>query len=146
MSVPALRRQEHLVRGIAYVVVATLLFITMNTSALAGGVVLSVMVPFFWRTPSGWLQWLLFVSLGLVGGLGHYCVARAFSYGRAAVISPFHHVQVIWASLVGYAIFGHVPGLSTWLGAAVIIGSGLFIALVEASKPARPSVGPPRAG
>jgi hypothetical protein len=36
-------------------------------SALAGGVVLSAMVPFFWRTPSGWLQWLLFASLGLIG-------------------------------------------------------------------------------
>jgi drug/metabolite transporter (DMT)-like permease len=60
------------------------------------------MVPFFWRTPSGWLQWLLFASLGLIGGLGHYFVARAFSYGRAAMISPFHYAQLIWASLVGY--------------------------------------------
>ena len=107
---------------------------------------LSAMVPFFWRTPSGWLQWLLFASLGLIGGLGHYFVARAFSYGRAAVISPFHYAQLIWASLVGYAIFGHVPGIWTWLGAAVIIGSGLFIALIEASTPARPAVGGPRAG
>ena len=115
-------------------------------SALAGGVVLSAMVPFFWRTPSGWLQWLLFASLGLIGGVGHYFVARAFSYGRAAVISPFHYAQLIWASLVGYVIFGHVPGIWTWLGAAVIIGSGLFIALVEASTPARPAVGRPRAG
>ena len=38
-------------------------------------------------------------SLGLIGGLGHYFVARAFSYGRAAVISPFHYAQLIWASL-----------------------------------------------
>jgi hypothetical protein len=47
------------------------------------------------------------------------------------------------ASLVGYLIFGHVPGI--WLGAAVIIGSGLIV-LVEASTPARPAVGAPRAG
>jgi drug/metabolite transporter (DMT)-like permease len=59
---------------------------------------------------------------------------------------PFRYAQLIWASLVGYAIFGHVPGIWTWLGAAVIIGSGLFIALIEASTPARPAVGGPRAG
>jgi drug/metabolite transporter (DMT)-like permease len=107
-------------------------------SALAGGILLSVIVPFFWKTPRGWLQWLLFLSLGIVGGLGHYFVARAFSYGRAAVISPFHYAQLIWASLVGYVVFGHVPGGWTWLGAAVIIGSGLFIAFEEATGPARP--------
>lgn len=111
-------------------------------SALAGGVALSLMVPFFWTTPSGWLQWGLFGSLGIVGGLGHYFVARAFSYGRAAVISPFHYVQLIWASLVGYLVFGHVPSGWTWLGAAVIIGSGLFIALAQATTPARPGGGP----
>jgi drug/metabolite transporter (DMT)-like permease len=115
-------------------------------SALAGGIVLSTLVPFYWTTPRGWLQWTLFVSLGLIGGLGHYCVARAFSYGRAAVISPFHYAQLIWASLVGYVIFGHVPGIWTWLGAAVIVGSGLFIALVEATTPTRPAVGGRGAG
>ena len=115
-------------------------------SALAGGIVLSTLVPFYWTTPRGWLQWTLFVSLGLIGGLGHYCVARAFSYGRAAVISPFHYAQLIWASLVGYVIFGHVPGIWTWLGAAVIVGSGLFIALVEAATPTRPAVGGRGAG
>ena len=73
-----------------------------------------------------------------MGGTGHYFVARAFSYGRAAVISPFHYAQLIWASLGGYLVFGHVPSAWTWLGAAVIIGSGLFIALEEATTPARP--------
>jgi drug/metabolite transporter (DMT)-like permease len=107
-------------------------------SALAGAVVLSAIVPFFWRTPSGWLPWLLFLSLGLVGGVGHYCVARAFSYGQAAVISPFHYAQLIWASAVGYLVFGHVPSAWMWLGAAVIIGSGLLLALPEAAIPVRP--------
>ncbi len=109
-------------------------------SALAGGIVLSVIVPFFWRTPSGRLQWLLFASLGVVGGISHYFVARAFSYGRAAVISPFHYVQLLWASVAGYLIFGHVPSAWTWLGAVVIIGSGLFIALDEAATPAGPKL------
>jgi drug/metabolite transporter (DMT)-like permease len=104
-------------------------------SALAGAVVLSVIVPFFWTTPRGWLQWVVFLGLGLVGGLGHYFVARAFSFGRAAVISPFHYVQLIWASVVGYVVFGHVPTAWTWLGAAIIIAGGLFIALLDAATP-----------
>jgi drug/metabolite transporter (DMT)-like permease len=105
-------------------------------SALAGAVVLSLIVPFFWTTTSRhWLQWLVFASLGLVGGLGHYFVARAFAFGRAAVISPFHYVQLIWASVVGYVVFGHVPTAWTWLGAAIIIAGGLFIALLDAATP-----------
>jgi drug/metabolite transporter (DMT)-like permease len=39
-----------------------------------------------------------------------------------------HYVQLIWAAALGYLVFGDVPGVWTWLGAAIIIGSGLWIA------------------
>jgi drug/metabolite transporter (DMT)-like permease len=56
-------------------------------------------------------------------------VARAFALAPASIISPFHYVQLVWAAVLGYLVFGDVPAAETWLGAALIIGSGLFIAL-----------------
>ena len=104
---------------------------TVVYSALVGTLVLSAIVPFVWKTPERPFHWLILGSLGLLGGLGHYCVARAFLWGPAAILSPIHYVQLVWAATVGYLVFGHVPSVWTWVGAAVIIASGLGIAWVE---------------
>jgi len=101
---------------------------TVTWSALAGAVVLSLGAPAFWTPPARLEHWLLLSVLGLLGGLGHYCVARAFLWGPAAIISPFHYVQLVWAAVAGYLVFGHVPDAWTWVGAAVIVASGLYIA------------------
>jgi drug/metabolite transporter (DMT)-like permease len=71
------------------------------------------------------------VVIGLLGGLGHYFVAQALRLGPASVISPFHYVQLIAAAVMGYLAFGDVPSAWTWVGAAVIIASGLYIAWRE---------------
>lgn len=98
-------------------------------ASLVGSVLTSLAVPFFWQTPSGWLTWVKLCSLGIFGGLGHYCVARALMWGPAPVISPFQYVQLVAASLFGYFIFGDIPSIWTYVGAVVIIGSGVSIAL-----------------
>jgi drug/metabolite transporter (DMT)-like permease len=103
-------------------------------SALVGTVVLSVLVPFFWVTPAGAWHWLGLAALGMLGGVGHYFVAQAFAAGPASIISPFHYVQLVWASVLGYVVFGEVPGVAMWVGAIVIIGSGLYIALREIQR------------
>jgi drug/metabolite transporter (DMT)-like permease len=100
-------------------------------SALVGTGLLSLVVPFYWVTPERLWHWGVLAMLGLFGGLGHYYVARALMWGPASIISPFHYVQLVWAAVVGYLVFGDVPPVWTWLGSAVIIGSGLYIALRE---------------
>jgi hypothetical protein len=87
---------------------------SVTYSALMGTVVLSLLVPFFWRTPAGLLHWVLFVALGLFGGLGHYFVARGFLWGPASICRPCT-LQLIWATAIGYLVFGHVPAFP-WLG------------------------------
>lgn len=104
---------------------------SVTYSALLGTLVLSVVVPFYWQTPARLLHWLILVVIGLLGGLGHYFVAQALRLGPASVISPFHYVQLIAAAVMGYLAFGDVPSASTWVGAAVIIASGLYIAWRE---------------
>src|SRR5205085_1778754 len=81
---------------------------------------------------------LLFASLGLLGGAGHYLVIRAFQSGPAAVIAPLGYIELIGTTILGYAIFGNFPDLWTWIGAAIIIASGLYIAFRERLRSAVP--------
>lgn len=98
-------------------------------SVLLGAILLSLLVPFVWTTPKTWIDWLLLLSLGAMGGLGHYCVARALAYASANFIAPFNYFQIIGSVIVGYLMFAEVPDLYTWLGAVLIIGAGLLVTL-----------------
>ena len=98
---------------------------SVTYSALVGTVVLSAVVPLVWRTPDRLWQWLVLLALGLLGGLGHYCVARALLWAPASIVSPFHYVQLVGAAAMGYLAFGDVPTTGMWLGSAVIVASGL---------------------
>jgi drug/metabolite transporter (DMT)-like permease len=100
-------------------------------SALVGSLVMSFVLPFVFVPPQNLFDLLLFASLGLLGGAGHYLVIRAFQSGPAAVIAPLGYVELIGTAALGYFVFGNFPDLWTWLGAAIIIASGFYIALRE---------------
>jgi drug/metabolite transporter (DMT)-like permease len=101
---------------------------TSNTYiAVVGFVLTSLAVPFLWQTPRSPLDLLLFVSLGIFGGFGHYFIVKALEWGPAAVIAPLNYAQLIGTVIIGYVAFAEWPDLGTWIGAAVIIASGLYI-------------------
>lgn len=101
---------------------------TSNTYiAVVGFVVTSLAVPFFFVPPRSMVDGLLLVSLGAFGGFGHYFVVKALEWGPATVIAPLNYAQLIGTVVLGYAFFGEFPDVWTWLGAAIIIGSGLYI-------------------
>lgn len=79
----------------------------------------------FWRKPDT-TGWLLLCALGLVGSLGHYILTKAFQYAPASTLQPFHYIVQLWATVIGYTVFGDLPDLWTVLGAAVIASSGLY--------------------
>lgn len=80
-----------------------------------------------WQWPAGWLEWTLLVLLGVFGGLGHYLLALAHRYAPATVIAPFVYQQVLYMALFGYLVFGDVPSAGVWIGAAIVIASGLYL-------------------
>jgi len=100
-------------------------------AALVGSLAMSLAMPFIFVMPRTLLDWLLFCCLGVLGGIGHYLVIRAFQLGPAAVIAPLGYLELIGSTVLGYVIFGHFPDLWTWAGAGVIIASGFYIALRE---------------
>ena len=100
-------------------------------AALFGSLGMSLAMPFVFVMPRSILDGLLFSSLGLLGGFGHYLVIRAFQLGPAAVIAPLGYVELVGTVILGYVVFGNFPDLWTWAGAGVIITSGIYIALRE---------------
>jgi drug/metabolite transporter (DMT)-like permease len=103
-------------------------------SALLGTLALTLVVPFAFRLPERAWQWALLGSLGLLGAIGHYCVARALTWGPASVVAPFHYVQLVGAAALGYLVFAEVPSPWTWTGAAIIVASGIYLAWTEARR------------
>lgn len=103
-------------------------------SALVGALLTTLAVPLFWTMPGSIADAAGFLLVGALGAAAHYCVARAFSYGQAAVISPFQYWQIIGAVLAGAVATGFWPEGSTWVGAAIIVGAGIFLAVSESRR------------
>ncbi|HEX5476392.1 MAG TPA: DMT family transporter [Burkholderiales bacterium] len=80
-----------------------------------------------WQWPQGALQWTVACLLGVFGGIGHYLLAVAYRYAPASVVTPFLYQQVFYMAIFGYLVFGDVPSPAVWVGAAVVVASGLYL-------------------
>ncbi len=109
---------------------------TMAYSAVVGVLALSALVPFVWVTPS-WRDLLLGVGVGVASSAGHWLVVLAFRHADASVLAPFSYVQLVWVTVIGFVVFAELPDLWTFIGAAFIIGSGLYTAHRERRRHAK---------
>jgi len=92
--------------------------------------------PLFWVTPS--LSDLgLFALAGMFGSVGVMCLTNAFRLAPAATISPFEYTALIWATLLGFLLWGELPDTYTLIGAGIVISSGLYIIYRETIKVGR---------
>ena len=93
--------------------------------AVVGLAIMSVVAPFFWQWPDA-AGWALLILLGGVAACGHYLLILAFQAAPASVLQPFHYTVLVWATIVGYVVFGNFPDGWTIVGGAVIVLSGLY--------------------
>jgi len=100
---------------------------TMTYSSIAGVCILSMLVPFVWVAPS-WHDILFGIFIGIASTAGQWIVVLAFRYADASVLAPFSYTQLLWVSLLGFAIFGEIPDIWTVTGAVFIVASGLYTA------------------
>ena len=106
---------------------------TVFYTSLLGVAVMPFVVPFFWQTPE-WTAAILMGMTGLVSGFAHYSIIRAFQFAPASVITPFGYTSLLWAIIFGFVVFAELPTVETLIGAAIIVGSGIFIAHVERKR------------
>lgn len=93
---------------------------------------LGSLICLFWVLLSGWLtprgeDLLLFLAFGLGCGLQQWLLTISFRYAEASLLAPFEYLAMVFAALVGYFFWGEIPTFTTWVGAAIIAASGLFI-------------------
>lgn len=100
---------------------------TLFYSNMVGAVVMSLIVPAVWTTPTDPLVIFLMVICGAFGMYGHYFLIIAHRNTPASILSPFVYTQLIWAVTLGYLVFGDVPGPATLIGAGIVIMSGLYL-------------------
>ena len=95
---------------------------------VGSGLVGAATVPFAWTTPTVFDLGLMF----LVGVASMTCfifIVRALSMARAAVLAPLQYSAILWAAILGWLIWRDAPTLPIIVGNAIIIGSGLYVAM-----------------
>jgi len=82
-----------------------------------------------------WADWVplraehawLIAGLGVAGSLGQYAVTEAFRLGEASLIAPLEYTALIWGVILDLTLWGVLPDAVTWIGAAIIVASGLYL-------------------
>ena len=80
---------------------------------------------FLW--PQNTWHWLLILSTGLWGSIGHYLWAWAHQYAPSAILAPFGYQQLLYMACWGWLLFGDVPPAAVFLGGSIIVASGLYL-------------------
>jgi drug/metabolite transporter (DMT)-like permease len=107
---------------------------TLFYTALVGCVLMTLVVPFFWQTPE--LRHVpLLMLLGVAGGFGHYMLIKAMELENASFLSPLGYMQLLWVVLLGFVVFGDFPDTHAFIGMAIIVGSGLYVAIGHRPAP-----------
>jgi len=78
-----------------------------------------------------WSHVGIFLLSGIVSVTGLLCANRSLTLAPASVLAPYKFTAILWAALFGYLAFGDVPRLTTIIGAAIIVSSGLYIFMRE---------------
>jgi drug/metabolite transporter (DMT)-like permease len=100
-------------------------------AALLGSLGTTMVLPLVFVMPKSLVDLAMLLSLGGLGGGGHFLVIKAFQAAPASVIAPLGYVELIGTATLGYLIFANFPDSLTWVGALIIIASGLYIAMRE---------------
>jgi drug/metabolite transporter (DMT)-like permease len=89
-------------------------------------VVTCAMAPFVWmELATGDLAAIAAMALLLL--LGQYCTVRAFRSAPVGAVAPFQYAELVWATLIGFLFWQELPGVNVWVGAAIVVASGLYI-------------------
>lgn len=94
---------------------------------LVGGTLAVTPFAFWFWQPLDLTSWLLLIALGGVFGIAQLTQIAGLARVPASLVAPLAYVQIIAAVGFGYAIFGDVPDLWSFIGIAMIIGAGLYV-------------------
>jgi len=95
-------------------------------SGLVSVVVTSVLIPFFWKTPTLYFA-VLMVLLGVSALISHLLMTKAYLYAKPSTLAPFSYTQLLFAGFIGYAFFNQTPDGIGLVGMCIIVMGGLLV-------------------
>ncbi|KAA8611450.1 DMT family transporter [Salipiger aestuarii] len=104
---------------------AIVFYFTMTSTVLS-----LVTLPFGWVLPP-WEHTAMLIAAGMLGGIAQICLTSAYRGAEAALLAPFDYASILFAIVIGYAVFAEVPTPLMLLGSAVVVASGVSIILRE---------------
>lgn len=99
-------------------------------TSLVGALAMTVAVPFFWQEPKLFDLGLMFI-LGVLAMGAHFLLTKALGYTSAAELAPFTYMQIIFAGVIGWLAYGHVPDSWALVGMALVVLSGMASAYIQ---------------
>jgi drug/metabolite transporter (DMT)-like permease len=93
---------------------------------LGMGISATVALPWVWVPLDAATFWQLFL-MALIALVAHYVFTLAFARADVSALAPFEYTALVWATFIGYLVWRDIPPLEVWLGAAIIIGCGLYV-------------------
>ncbi len=106
---------------------------TLLWSAFVGLAAITCIAPWEFRWPDT-TAWLLLGGVGLLGSLAHYALIKALDYAEASAVQPYGYTLLVFATLMGWLVFGDIPGAWTILGACIVVLSGLYTWALDQRK------------
>jgi drug/metabolite transporter (DMT)-like permease len=94
----------------------------------------TLLLPFGFVTPT-FGDGIVFALTGIGNALGQYWWTRALHLAPTAAVAPFQYFSLVWALLLGFAVWGDLPTASLLIGSAIVVGSGLFLLWRESGRP-----------
>lgn len=101
----------------------TTLFWAMTANMVGGALTL----PFFGTTWPTLEHWGMLAVAGCMIVVAQWLIILGFQLASGAIVAPFRYVSLVWAGLIGYAVWGDIPSTMKVAGAAVVCGSGIYI-------------------
>jgi drug/metabolite transporter (DMT)-like permease len=98
-----------------------------NIILMAGGF---ATMPFGWVTVTPTAAFW-FIAAGIFNGMAHFFIIEALRAGEASVVAPIRYTALLWAALLGFIVWGELPEIWLWAGAAIIVGSSLYMIRAE---------------
>lgn len=99
---------------------------TVAYTALVGSALLTIPLPFVWQAPQMGLEMVLLVSIALMAAVAEVLVIKALETAQAVVVAPVQYSLLIWGTFYGWMVFGQLPDMWTWVGALIIVATGIY--------------------
>lgn len=95
-------------------------------SGLVSVLVTSLLLPFFWETPTFHFA-LLMILLGISALVSHLFMTKAYQHAKPSTLAPFSYTQLLFAGLIGYLFFNQIPDFMGLVGMLIIVAGGLLV-------------------